>query len=206
MHCWRHKTPVIYRATAQWFVGMDRKPSQGPTLRERALKGVEATLLPGLGPVAIAFDDRQPSRLVHFSSATGACRFPSCFTKETGELHPRTVELMEAVAKRVEEGIEAWFRLSTQPSSSARGRRLRQDQRHPGRVVRLIPAPPTGMCYAGSHPDGHAEGPPPTFTSRAPTSMRLVPFLVADRLRDRRTSTYKALLTHGFTVDERAGR
>ena len=38
MHCWRHKTPVIYRATAQWFVGMDVPVAGGETLRERALK------------------------------------------------------------------------------------------------------------------------------------------------------------------------
>lgn len=43
MHCWRHKTPVIYRATAQWFVGMDLKGKDGRTLRERALEGIEAT-------------------------------------------------------------------------------------------------------------------------------------------------------------------
>lgn len=43
MHCWRHKTPVIYRATSQWFAGMDRKPKEGATLRETALQGVENT-------------------------------------------------------------------------------------------------------------------------------------------------------------------
>ena len=44
MHCWRHKTPIIYRATTQWFVGMDRKPADGGgTLRDKALDAVEAT-------------------------------------------------------------------------------------------------------------------------------------------------------------------
>ncbi|TKI19285.1 isoleucine--tRNA ligase, partial [Bacillus pumilus] len=44
MHCWRHKTPIIYRATSQWFAGMDLTPKEGgPTLRETALAGVEAT-------------------------------------------------------------------------------------------------------------------------------------------------------------------
>ena len=43
MHCWRHKTPLVYRATAQWFVGMDRNAADGSTLRERALRAVEAT-------------------------------------------------------------------------------------------------------------------------------------------------------------------
>ena len=43
MHCWRHKTPVVYRATAQWFASMDRKPHTGGSLRETALAGIEAT-------------------------------------------------------------------------------------------------------------------------------------------------------------------
>src|SRR5690606_10774070 len=51
MHCWRHKTPVIYRATSQWFAGMDRQPSDGEkTLRELALQAVEDTAFyPGWG-------------------------------------------------------------------------------------------------------------------------------------------------------------
>ncbi|WP_163014461.1 class I tRNA ligase family protein, partial [Pseudomonas viridiflava] len=43
MHCWRHKSPLIYRATAQWFVGMDKPPATGDTLRNRALKAIEET-------------------------------------------------------------------------------------------------------------------------------------------------------------------
>src|SRR5690606_5225941 len=43
MHCWRHKTPVIYRATSQWFAGMERGPEGGPTLRESALAGIDQT-------------------------------------------------------------------------------------------------------------------------------------------------------------------
>ena len=43
MHCWRHKTPLILRATSQWFAGMNLKPKEGATLRERALRNVEET-------------------------------------------------------------------------------------------------------------------------------------------------------------------
>ncbi|HBJ29600.1 class I tRNA ligase family protein, partial [Cobetia sp.] len=42
-HCWRHKTPVIYRATAQWFVGMDIAGTDGVTLRDKALSAIEDT-------------------------------------------------------------------------------------------------------------------------------------------------------------------
>src|SRR3989338_10587198 len=56
MHCWRHKTPLIYRATAQWFVGMDTQPAQGATLRERALAAIEQTaFIPACAGVPIPF-------------------------------------------------------------------------------------------------------------------------------------------------------
>ena len=65
MHCWRHKTPIVYRATSQWFAGMDLTPKDGgPTLRETALQGDRGNrVLPGLGPGAPARHDRQPARL-----------------------------------------------------------------------------------------------------------------------------------------------
>ncbi|WP_447532153.1 hypothetical protein, partial [Pseudomonas aeruginosa] len=48
MHCWRHTTPLIYRATAQWVVGMDKQPRQGASLRERALEAITQTeFVPG---------------------------------------------------------------------------------------------------------------------------------------------------------------
>jgi isoleucyl-tRNA synthetase len=114
MHCWRHKTPIIYRATTQWFVGMERR---------------EATTNP-----ACATPRWPPSRR-RSSTPTGARRrlhamianrpdwcvsrqrnwgvpIPFFLHKETGEPHPRTLELLEAVACRVEQqGIEGWFSL-----------------------------------------------------------------------------------------------
>src|SRR3546814_7946158 len=43
MHCWRHKTPIIYRATSQWFAGLDVLPKTGKSLRETALQGIDNT-------------------------------------------------------------------------------------------------------------------------------------------------------------------
>ncbi|MCI4078370.1 class I tRNA ligase family protein, partial [Klebsiella pneumoniae] len=42
-HCWRHKTPLIYRATGQWFIGMDKAGADGKTLRDKAIKAVDDT-------------------------------------------------------------------------------------------------------------------------------------------------------------------
>ena len=110
MHCWRHKTPVIYRATSQWFAGMDVQPKEGPTLRETALAGVENTAFyPAWGRARLhAMIANRPDWTLSRQRQWGV---PMAFFvhKETGELHPRTVELLEEVAQRVEKGgIEAW--------------------------------------------------------------------------------------------------
>jgi isoleucyl-tRNA synthetase len=110
MHCWRHKTPVIYRATSQWFAGMDVQPRGGPTLRERALAAIEATeFFPGWGKARLyAMIANRPDWTLSRQRQWGV---PMAFFvhRETGELHPRTPELLEEVAKRVERGgIEAW--------------------------------------------------------------------------------------------------
>ncbi|MFJ0457664.1 isoleucine--tRNA ligase [Bordetella bronchiseptica] len=111
MHCWRHKTPVIYRATSQWFAGMDVKPRDGgPSLRESALAGIDATAFyPAWGRARLhAMIANRPDWTLSRQRQWGV---PMAFFvhKETGELHPRTVELLEQVAQRVEKGgIEAW--------------------------------------------------------------------------------------------------
>ena len=114
MHCWRHKTPIIYRASSQWFAGMDVVPRDGgPTLRESALAGVEATrFYPAWGKARLhGMIANRPDWTLSRQRQWGV---PMAFFvhKETGELHPRTDELLEQVAQRIErEGIEAWQRL-----------------------------------------------------------------------------------------------
>jgi isoleucyl-tRNA synthetase len=110
MHCWRHKTPVVYRATAQWFASMDRKPHAGGSLRETALAGIEATeFFPAWGKQRLHnMIANRPDWTLSRQRQWGV---PMAFLvhKETGEPHPRTPELLEIIAARVEkEGIEAW--------------------------------------------------------------------------------------------------
>jgi isoleucyl-tRNA synthetase len=111
MHCWRHKTPIIYRATSQWFAGMDVVPKHGgKTLRETALEGIEATqFYPAWGKQRLqSMIAERPDWTLSRQRQWGV---PMAFFvhRETGELHPRTPELLEEVAKRIEkDGIEAW--------------------------------------------------------------------------------------------------
>jgi isoleucyl-tRNA synthetase len=114
MHCWRHKTPIIYRATSQWFAGMDVMPkNQGATLRETALQAIEETeFFPSWGKARLhGMIANRPDWTLSRQRQWGV---PMAFFvhKETGDLHPRTPELLEQIAQRVEkEGIEAWLTL-----------------------------------------------------------------------------------------------
>jgi len=113
MHCWRHKTPVIYRATSQWFAGMDRANSTGHTLREMALKAVDDTqFFPSWGQARLhAMIANRPDWTLSRQRQWGV---PMAFFvhKETGELHPNTPQLLDQVADLIEEhGIEVWQNL-----------------------------------------------------------------------------------------------
>jgi isoleucyl-tRNA synthetase len=114
MHCWRHKTPIIYRATSQWFASMDKKPADGKgSLREAALEGINNTqFYPAWGKQRLhSMIANRPDWTLSRQRQWGV---PMAFLvhKETGEPHPRTAELLEEVAKRVEQGgIEAWQKL-----------------------------------------------------------------------------------------------
>jgi len=107
-HCWRHKTPIIFRATPQWFISMDKN-----NLREQTLTEVKRVQwIPDWGQARIeSMIDGRPDWCISRQRTWGV---PIAFFvhKETGELHPRTGELIEEVANRIEEkGIDAWFEL-----------------------------------------------------------------------------------------------
>ncbi|HUW28317.1 MAG TPA: isoleucine--tRNA ligase [Sulfuriferula sp.] len=112
-HCWRHKTPIIFRATHQWFIGMDKTGADGVSLRNHAIGAVDNTaFFPAWGRARLeAMMKNRPDWCVSRQRNWGV-PMPLFVHKESGELHPRTAELIEAAAQRVEQtGIEAWFSL-----------------------------------------------------------------------------------------------
>jgi len=115
-HCWRHKTPIIFRATRQWFIGMDVQSlggAENQPLRELALASVERTAFyPAWGRERLtAMIKNRPDWCVSRQRNWGV-PMPLFVHKVTGELHPKSQELLEEVARRVEAaGIEAWFSL-----------------------------------------------------------------------------------------------
>lgn len=112
-HCWRHKTPVIFRATHQWFIGMETKGPEGQTLREVANAAVASTeFFPQWGRARLeAMIGNRPDWCVSRQRSWGV-PMSLVVHQKTGEPHPRLLELMETVAQKVEQGgIEAWFAL-----------------------------------------------------------------------------------------------
>jgi isoleucyl-tRNA synthetase len=118
-HCWRHKTPIIFRATRQWFIGMESRGQdsgargQRETLREHAMRAVDDTaFFPSWGRARLeAMIKNRPDWCVSRQRNWGI-PMPFFTHKKTGELHPKTPEFLEIVAKKVEAaGIEAWFSL-----------------------------------------------------------------------------------------------
>ena len=107
-HCWRHKTPIIFRATPQWFVGMHQHG-----LLDKALAAVEGvTWLPEWGRARIdSMLAKRPDWCISRQRTWGV-PLALFVHRVSGELHPRTTELMEQVAQRMEcSGVDAWFDL-----------------------------------------------------------------------------------------------
>jgi isoleucyl-tRNA synthetase len=201
MHCWRHKTPVIYRAATQWFAGMDVKPNDGNrTLRETALEQIEATrFFPEWGKARLfGMIQHRPDWTLSRQRQWGV---PMAFFvhKETGALHPRTLELLEEVAKRVEQGgIEAWQNLDIREMLGADAERYEKNR--DTLDVWFDSGSTHETVLRGSH----------AATESFPADMYLEgsdqhrgwfhsSLLVSTMLNG--VAPYRSLLTHGFVVD-----
>jgi len=196
-HCWRHKTPVIFRATPQWFISMEQAG-----LRKAALEAItHVDWMPAWGEQRIhGMVAGRPDWCVSRQRTWGV-PIPLFVDKVSGELHPRTHEIIEEVAKLVErDGIDAWFDL--EPASVLGGDADKYEKstdvmdvwfdsgvaHHCVSQMRPEITTPGDLYLEGS--DQHRGW----FQSSLMTSVAM-----------HGRAPYRGVLTHGFTVDE-AGR
>jgi isoleucyl-tRNA synthetase len=205
MHCWRHKTPVIYRATSQFFVGMDIRQPESYTLRECAAAAVEATAFyPEWGKERLAaMIAKRPDWCISRQRNWGV-PIPFFIHKETGQLHPDTPDLMEQVAQRVErEGVDAWFNLDAAELVGEEDAKL-YDKLTDTLDVWFDSGTTHWHVLRGSHPDGRRGDGGPVADLYLEGSDQHRGWFQSSLLTGCALdghAPYRALLTHGFTVD-----
>ncbi len=192
-HCWRHKTPIIFRATPQWFISMDKNK-----LREQALDEVKRVAwIPEWGQARIeSMMEGRPDWCISRQRTWGV---PITFFvhKETGELHPRTAELVEQVAQRIEQqGIEAWFELD---AAELLGDEAEHYEKMTDTLDVWFDSGVTHACVLEKREqlrfpaDLYLEG---SDQHRGWFQSSLLASVAMNEV-----APYKAVLTHGFTVD-----
>ncbi|MES2481514.1 MAG: class I tRNA ligase family protein, partial [Pseudomonadota bacterium] len=213
-HCWRHKSPVIYRAAAQWFIRMDEgegvftKDKAPATLRQMALAAIEETrFYPENGKTRLRdMIAGRPDWCISRQRSWGV-PLPFFLHKESGELHPRTMDILDIAADMVEAGgIEAWSKASTEEILAKVG--CAADAPLYTKSTDILEVWfDSGTTHTtvlkGSHAGaGHESGPEADLYLEGHDQHRgwfHSALLTACAMYGR--APYRGLLTHGFTVD-----
>lgn len=192
-HCWRTKTPLIFRATPQWFVSMTEKGLQALALN--AVKGVQ--WFPSWGQARIEAMLQQSPDWCVSRQRTWGVPIALFIHRETQQLHPRTQELIEQVAQRVEkEGMDAWFDLD---AAELLGEEAAQYQKVTDTLDVWFDSGVTHLAvlerrkYLRYPADLYLEG---SDQHRGWFQSSLKAALAMNG-----TAPYRQVLTHGFTVD-----
>ncbi|EKF74485.1 isoleucyl-tRNA synthetase [Alcanivorax hongdengensis A-11-3] len=193
-HCWRHKTPLIFRATAQWFVSMDKNG-----LLKRARQEVDQVQwLPEWGKARIEgmLTDR-PDWCISRQRTWGV-PIALFVNKATGELHPDTPALIEQVAERVEkDGIDAWFDLEP---AELLGDQADQYSKVTDTLDVWFDSGVTHYCVLDQRPQLHT--PADLYLEGSDQHRGWFQSSLLTSLAIRDAAPYETVLTHGFTVDE----
>ncbi|KFN45216.1 hypothetical protein N790_10295 [Arenimonas malthae CC-JY-1] len=194
-HCWRHKSPVAFRATPQWFISMEQKG-----LRSDALAAIrQVQFVPDWGQACIAgMVEGRPDWCISRQRTWGV-PIALFIHKVSGEPHPRSVELMRAVAERVaQQGADAWYALDAAELLGAEAADYDKvtdilDVWFDSGVTHEAVLAARAAEGLGKPADLYLEG---SDQHRGWFQSSLLTGVAMDR-----AAPYKAVLTHGFTVD-----
>lgn len=192
-HCWRHKTPLIFRATAQWFISME-----GHHLRKKTLEQIEKVQwVPNWGQSRIRLMvEGRPDWCVSRQRTWGA-PLALVLHKDTGVLHPQMSEIIEHVATLIEnEGVEAWHELDlkTLPFPEMEHYQKSQD------VLDVWFESGTSHC-AVLKVRSELQFPADLYLEGSDQHRGWFQTSLLSSVAMQDTAPYKAVLTHGFTVD-----
>ena len=194
-HCWRHKTPIIFRATPQWFIGMDQRG-----LRSEAMQAIgQVAWHPDWGQARITgMIESRPDWCISRQRTWGV---PIClFVHNTSaELHPETSRLMEEVAQRIEQqGVEAWFSLDP---AELLGDEAADYSKVTDTLDVWFDSGVTHACVLQRR-DG-LRVPADLYLEGSDQHRGWFQSSLLTGIAMRGEAPYKAVLTHGFTVDEK---
>jgi isoleucyl-tRNA synthetase len=194
-HCWRHKTPTIFRATPQWFIGMEQ---QG--LREQALAAIRDVIwTPDWGQARIeGMVANRPDWCISRQRTWGV-PIPLFVHKTSGQLHPRTADLIAAAAQRVERaGIDGWFELAPEEW-------LGEEAAHYDKVTDTLDvwfdSGVTHACVLEQRPE-LAGVPADLYLEGSDQHRGWFQSSLLTAVGMRGSAPYRGVLTHGFTVDQ----
>lgn len=192
--CWRHKTPIIFRATPQWFISMDQKGLRQQSLEE--IKGVR--WIPDWGQARIeTMVANRPDWCISRQRTWGV-PMSLWVHKDTEQLHPRSVELMEEVAKRVEQGgIQAWWDLD---AADILGTDAADYQKVPDTLDVWFDSGSTHASVVDVRPEFHGHSADMYLEgSDQHRGWFMSSLMISTAMKGK--APYREVLTHGFTVD-----